>query len=482
MSVETLTGLLEYLVAQPKGLLQLRAGFAPVLVLNKSPKELPEGPITASQIDAIAHLFLAGGERKTEKTEADMVSGTYFLEGGGQLDYRIRTRENAKAIAIRLSGRSPQQAGPPPRLRHVEELDVSSIRALLRDVVKLRASDLVVTTQGESSVRHGAELMPIPNTAFTSRDIEESLGDLLTDERREVLKEEGSLDLALELDLSKQGKKKQRFRVNVFHHIHGLAAAYRPIWETIPTFGELNLPDVMKDLGNFPYGLVLLTGPTGAGKSTTLCSILELVNERRHCHMITLEDPIEFVFSRKKALIHQREVGVHVSNFSQGLRAALRENPDIILVGEMRDKDTVAAAITAAETGHLVLSTLHCGNAAQAIDRIIDIFPEHQQSQVRVQLADCLRAVVTQKLLPVMGSSERVPAVEVLRVNPAVSNMIRERKTHMLTSAMQTSKEAGMIPFDDSLITLFKARKISAETAIKAASEPNSIRSKLGIE
>ena len=480
MSVETLTGLLEYVVAQPKGLLQLRAGFAPVLVLNKSPKELPEGPMTASQIDAIVQLFL--GSDGAENGETDLISGTYPLEGVGQLDYRIRTRENAKAIAIRLSGRSPMQPGTTTRLRHVEDLDISSIHALLRDVVKLRASDLVVTTQGESSVRHGTELMPIPNTAFTNIDIEESLGDLLTDHKRKILKEEGSLDLALELDLSNQSEKKQRFRVNVFHHIHGLAAAYRPIWETIPTFEDLNLPDVMKDLGNFPYGLVLLTGPTGAGKSTTLCSILELVNQRRHCHMITLEDPIEFVFSRKKSLIHQREVGVHVSNFSQGLRAALRENPDIILVGEMRDKDTVAAAITAAETGHLVLSTLHCGNAAQAIDRIIDIFPEHQQSQVRVQLADCLRAIVTQKLLPVMGNSDRVPAVEVLRINTAVSNMIRERKTHMLTSAMQTGKEAGMIPFDDSLVALFKARKISAETAIKAASEPNSIRSRLGIE
>lgn len=411
------------------------------------------------------------------------LAGTAHFPAGRSVDYRIRATTGAYAIALRLSEAAPvaPQDKKPSGLRRVSDLRNDSIAHLLEDAVRLRASDLIITSEGLSSVRHGSQLLEVPGALFTPEQILESLGDLLTEERQALLEEEGSIDLAYELP--RQGDKKpQRFRVNVFHHIHGLAAAFRPIWDTIPTFEDLNLPESLKDLADFPYGLVLLTGPTGAGKSTTLCSALELVNERRHCHIITLEDPIEFVFSRKKAVIHQREIGVHVSTFSQGLRAALRENPDIILVGEMRDRETVAAAITAAETGHLVLSTLHCGNAAQAIDRIIDIFPEHQQSQIRVQLGDCLKAIVTQRLLPVMGSSERVPAVEILRVNTAVSNMIRERKTHLLASQMQTSREEGMLPFDESIISLYRAKIISADTAIRAASEPKTIRSKLGIE
>ena len=492
MATLSLSELTETLIAQPGARFQLKAGVKPSLIEGKRGLEWGASVPSNIELEALAKVLVAGSVTPARKNEDGFVMGVFQRSDQQQFEYRILRGPEGVKIALRLApmeeiifeeappapGKvaSPEQQRTP---RSVLDLDITSIRTLLRDVVGLKGSDLIITSTGNSSVRHGSELLPIPNTGFTENDILESLGDRMDHEAKQTLSEEGSVDLALEVPGLIQEGVPQRFRVNVFHHIHGMAAAFRPIWDEIPDFGTLGLPDAVADIGHFPYGLVLLTGPTGAGKSTTLCSILERINVRRHCHIITLEDPIEFVFSRKKALVHQREIGTHVASFAGGLRAALRENPDIILVGEMRDKETISAAITAAETGHLVLSTLHCGNAAQALDRIIDIFPEHQQAQVRVQLSDCLRAVVTQKLLPRIGSTTRVPAVEILRVNPAVANLIRERKLHMLTSQMQTGKEEGMIPFDDSLLRLVKERVIAKETALGAATDRKTLQGKL---
>jgi twitching motility protein PilT len=261
----------------------------------------------------------------------------------------------------------------------------------------------------------------------------------------------------------------QRFRVNVFTQTHGLAVALRPINRRAPSLMDLGLPESIGGLTNATAGMVLVVGPTGAGKSTTLAAILERVNRTRPSHVITLEDPIEFVYQPRRCLIHQREVGSHVESFATGLRAALRECPDIILVGEMRDRETAALALTAAETGHLVLSTLHSGSAAMAVDRIIDFFPEHQQAQIRQQVAGSLRAVLTQQLLPGTAPATRHPAIELLTVNYAVAALIREGKTHQLTTQIQTGRDDGMITFESSLFDLLRSGRISRDTALGAA-------------
>jgi twitching motility protein PilT len=225
-------------------------------------------------------------------------------------------------------------------------------------------------------------------------------------------------------------------------------------------------------LGALPGGMVLVVGITGSGKSTTLAALVELVNRTRARHVITLEDPIEFVYQPQRCLIHQREVGAHVESFAAGLRAALRESPDIILVGEMRDRETVALALTAAETGHLVLSTLHSGSAPMAIDRIVDIFPEHQQAQIRLQVAGSLRAVITQRLLEGVRPGTRYPAIEILMVNYAVGALIREGKTHQLATQIQTGRDDGMVALDTSLLDLLRAGFISRDVALAATRDP----------
>jgi twitching motility protein PilT len=267
--------------------------------------------------------------------------------------------------------------------------------------------------------------------------------------------------------------------MNVFSQAHGLAVALRPINRHAPSFAELNLPDSIGGLVSTSGGLVLVVGPTGSGKSSTLAAMLEMVNRTLARHVITLEDPIEFVYQPRRCLIHQREVGTHVESFSAGLRAALRECPDIILVGEMRDRETVSMALTAAETGHLVLSTLHSGSAPMAIDRIVDIFPEHQQGQIRQQVAGSLRAVMTQQLLPGARKNTRYPAIELLTVNYAVGALIREGKTHQLASQIQTGREDGMVAFESSLFELIRTGKITRDVAVAAARDPAELQRRL---
>jgi twitching motility protein PilT len=256
-----------------------------------------------------------------------------------------------------------------------------------------------------------------------------------------------------------------RFRGNAYRAVKGFNVAFRVLPMEIPTLAQLRLPRSLGELTEFPNGLVLVTGPTGSGKSATMAALVGILNETKAIHIITLEDPIEFVHTRKRALIRQREVGVHVASFAEGLRDALREDPDVILVGEMRDRETISLALTAAETGHLVLSTLHSNRAFTACDRIIDVFPEHQQSQIRVQLAESLRAVVAQRLLPQKDGKGRIAGLEVLRVNHAVGNNIRDQRINQIPSVMQTHRDEGMWVLERHLAALVKKDLIAIETA-----------------
>ena len=282
------------------------------------------------------------------------------------------------------------------------------------------------------------------------------------------LERSGSVDFAVRWEMP-DGPR--RIRINVFRHLDGVAAALRPIRRRAPQLAELSLPDDLHQLATFPNGLVLVTGVAGSGKSTTLAAFVDYLNRTRPRHIITIEDPIEYEHREIQCMIHQREVGSNVESFATGLRAALRESPDVILLGEMRDLDTISAALTAAETGHLVLSTLHSGSASTAVNRIVDVFPGHQQAHIRTQLALSLRAVLSQRLVPSRAGG-LVPAVEKLLVTPAVANGIREGQDHFMRNAMLTGGDDGMITLERSLATLVRDRLIDRETAIRTATDP----------
>jgi twitching motility protein PilT len=338
-------------------------------------------------------------------------------------------------------------------------------RAAGRDV-----SDLVISAGQPLWIRSADGFAAASAAPIGEAELGAFVDGILHGELRQTLERTGSVDLPWVAPDVDDGP--QRFRVNVFKQAHGLAIALRPINRHAPSFAELNLPENLAALAGSGGGMVLVVGSAGAGKSSTLAAMLETVNRTRARHVITLEDPIEFVYQPRRCLIHQREVGTHVESFSAGLRAALRECPDTILVGEMRDRETVGLALTAAETGHLVLSTLHSGSAPMAIDRIVDIFPEHQQGQIRQQVAGSLRAVLTQQLLPGARPGTRYPAIELLTVNYAVAALIREGKTHQLASQIQTGREDGMVAFEASLFELLRAGRITREVALDAARDP----------
>jgi twitching motility protein PilT len=361
----------------------------------------------------------------------------------------------------------------PARAAMASRLAITIARTSGHDV-----SDIILSTGHPLWIRSADGFAASSGTAIGEVEIRAFVDSILDPPRRRTLDSTGSVDIAwVAPEIDDDGA--QRFRINVFTQTNGLAVALRPINRLAPSLADLNLPDSIGSLANASGGMVLVVGATGAGKSTTLAAILERVNRSRACHVITLEDPIEFVYQPKRCLIHQREVGTHVESFAVGLRAALRECPDIILVGEMRDRETASLALTAAETGHLVLSTLHSGSAAMAIDRIVDIFPENQQAQICQQVAGSLRAVLTQQLLQGLRPGTRYPAIELLTVNYAVGALIREGKTHQLATQIQTGREDGMITFESSLFELLRMGRISRETAIAAAQDPVELQRRL---
>ena len=287
---------------------------------------------------------------------------------------------------------------------------------------------------------------------------------LLSDKHRATAERGGDVDTSFETAGG------MRHRVNVFHQQNRIATAIRLLNDDIPTFEQLGLPEPLRMLANEPRGLVLVTGPTGSGKSTTLAAMIDYINSRRACHILTVEDPVEYVYKQKMALIHQRNVGEDVESFSSALRSAMREDPDVILVGEMRDFETISAAVTAAETGHLVLSTLHTTGASMTVDRIIDVFPPHSQQQIRTQLASVLKGVVTQTLIPRAEGKGRIAAFEIMLGSDAVLNLIRENKAHQLNSTIQTSSKQGMILLDIYLANLVRQGVIKIEHALEKVS------------
>lgn len=310
-------------------------------------------------------------------------------------------------------------------------------------------------------------------TKFSKEEIQSMILGMLNEKQKEQLELGNDLDYSYEKD-------DKRYRVNVYYQRDHLCAALRIINDVIRTLEDLEMPPVMKDLTQNPRGLVLLTGPTGSGKSTTLAAMIDSINATRNCHILTVEDPIEYVYHEKQAMIHQREIGRDVKDFDVALRSAMREDPDVILVGEMRDYETIAAVITLAETGHLVFSTLHTSGAVKTIDRIVDVFPSHRQEQVRVQLAGVINAVVTQELLVKADGSGRVAAMEIMVANDAIRNLIRENKNHQIKSIMQMGASSGMQPMNVSLANLVRQQKVSLETALKYTDDERELRQYLG--
>ena len=353
--------------------------------------------------------------------------------------------------------------------------DLPHIDDLLRTMLERGGSDLHITVGTPPGIREQGDLVPIEGMRpLTPRDTQAMVLSMLSEEQRKRFETE------LELDFAYSIPGVSRFRANVFQQRNSLGAVFRVIPIEIPTIEQLGLPRVCTKLADRPRGLVLVTGPTGSGKSTTLAAMIDHINETRPVHIMTLEDPIEFMHRNKKAFINQREVGEDTRSFSSALKRVLRQDPDVILVGEMRDLETIAAAITAAETGHLVLATLHTTGGPATVDRIIDVFPPHQQQQVRMQLSGTLEGVLSQVLLRSMDGKSRVMAMEIMLGVPAISNLIREGKTHQMPTIIQGSQSVGMQTLDQSLKTLVQAGKVTYEEAMSKAQEPAELASLLG--
>ena len=351
---------------------------------------------------------------------------------------------------------------------------------LLKEVVEYKASDLHLSVGLPPVIRVDGNLLRTKYEPFTPTSIEDLLFPMLNNEQRRNLEQHWELDMSY--GITGLG----RFRVNIYKNKGTYAAAFRTINSVIPSFESLGLSEVVKTITERPRGLILVTGPTGSGKSTTLASMIDHINETRSEHILTIEDPIEFVHKSKKSVIHQRELGQDTRSFANALKSALREDPDIILVGEMRDVETIGLALTAAETGHLEFGTLHTSSASQTIDRIIDVFPEGQQQQIRVQLGGSLEAVFSQTLLPRLqpdGTKKgRVMAQEILVKNNAVSNMIREGKSAQLYSAIQTGAGLGMQTLETALSELYKKRLIDADDALSKSQRPDEFKRLAGIQ
>jgi twitching motility protein PilT len=363
-------------------------------------------------------------------------------------------------------GRDGADLPAPPPL-HVDDI--------LRRVVELGGSDLHLTAGCHPVIRLRGELAPL--TEYPVLDgirIRELLYAVITQKQRERFEDE------LELDTSHSIPGVGRFRVNVLVQRDAVGAVMRVIPHEIVPLGALGLPETVANFATLTRGLVLVTGPTGSGKSTTLASLIDVINTSRPVHIMTVEDPIEFLHQHKRAVVNQREVGEDTHSFAAALKHVLRQDPDVILVGEMRDLETIATALTAAETGHLVFATLHTQDAPQTVDRVIDVFPAHQQQQIRVQLATSLQGVVTQQLVPLAGGQGRTVAAEIMVATPAVRNLIREGKVHQIYSAMQAGARFGMRSMDQSLAELVRAGKITFDVAVERAANADDLRRLLG--
>ncbi len=352
------------------------------------------------------------------------------------------------------------------------------IEELLEMVVEKGGSDLHISSGLPPIIRIDGELIRTEHPAFTPEDVEKALFPMLTNDQRRKLEQEWELDFSYGIH------GLGRFRINIYKERGNYAAAFRSITSKIPTIDDLKLPSIVREVAEKPRGLVLVTGPTGSGKSTTLASMINHINKTRADHILTIEDPVEFIHSSQKSIVHQRELGQDTRSFANAIRAALREDPDVILVGEMRDLETIGLALTAAETGHLVMGTLHTSSASQTIDRIVDAFPGDQQQQIRVQLSNSLLGVFSQTLVPKLcedgRKKGRVLAQEIMLVTPAIANLIRESKAAQIYSSIQTGTALGMQTLETSLKDLYQNKLITYEDALSKTSRPDDLKRMLG--
>jgi twitching motility protein PilT len=440
--------------------------------------------VTQEQLDAALKL---GAQKPGERPLAELLVEMKVLSSE-QLNWlnqaqqqflekqRAGARPSAPAAAPSPAARpsAPAPAGAPaPAARPSAPAPAAAIRGgtvTLRDVlsraVAAKASDVHIHAGSPIQMRVGGVLRELNTGVLTSGDVEMLLRQGLTQDEQKVLDERLDYDAALVVP------QVGRFRASFYKQQRGFDGVFRPIPENAPSLSELGLPEKFSELAQFHQGLILFTGPAGSGKSSTLAAVVNMINESREDHIITVEDPIEYVFTKKKCVVNQRQVGKHTQSFANALRAALREDPDIIVIGELRDLETIQLAITAAETGHLVLGTLHTNNAIRTINRVLDVFPPKQQSQIRAMVSESLRAIVSQRLLPSADGKSRVPALEVLKVKPSVSNLIREEKTFQIRSVMQTGRNDGMILLDDSIAEMVKLGQVTKEVARRFAEDP----------
>ncbi len=342
---------------------------------------------------------------------------------------------------------------------------------ILTRAVQKKASDIHLVVGKPPMARILGEIVPVEGyPVLTGEDTQKMVYSILFEAQRRKFEEKQELDCSFSVP------QLARFRVNVLMARQGVETVLRVISSNIPDPKSLGFTPAIEELAKLPRGLVLVTGPTGSGKSTTLAALIDMINASRKEHILTIEDPIEYIYEPKKAIIRQREVGTTTQSFANALKSALREDPDIILVGEMRDLETIQLALTASETGHLVFGTLHTTDAPQTVDRIIDVFPPHQQQQVRVQLSTGLKAVISQTLIPSLDGTTRVAAREVMMVTSAISNLMREGKTHMIYNAIETGSKFGMVSLDRSLEELVKTKKIKLEDALMKAHDPDKVK------
>lgn len=466
--------------------LQLAAGRVPTLLREGETIELSMPALPAEMLRRIFGE-IAGGS-------AESLGPSGMFRTGEQVEFGYKVHESAPGwrIDIHPAGDLPpeeelphtipapvkQASDPAPAaartdLRVTPGQPTPDLLAVIASAMADNASDVFFSSGKPPRIRKNGKIALFQADA---PDIESILGFLPDEAARTEFERTGSVDFAARWDFP-DGPR--RIRVNVFRHMDGVAAALRPIRKNIPSLAELSLPEDLLRISSFPSGLVLVTGASGSGKSTTLAALVDHINHTRARHIITIEDPIEYEHRDIQCLIHQREVGADVDSFAGGLRAALRENPDVILLGELRDLDTISAALTAAETGHLVLATLHSGSASTAVNRIVDVFPGHQQAHVRTQLALSLKAVVAQRLVATRDGS-MIPAIEKLVVTPAVANGIREGQDHFMRNAMFTGGDDGMVTLERSLAALVRDRLIDRATAFQHANDIKSLEHMLG--
>jgi len=445
----------------------------PTLLIGGGRSPLTMPPMSASMVEsALAELLTP--ELRAALGSAGHVETRHTSGNRGTFNVRVRVEDGTTTVTLEKgdgpTAAEPSVARPAAQATGAtrsDDREPAPVAAALDQAMSRRASDVLLSTGLRPRVRVEGEWVEVEAPPVTAADLEQAFVARLADERRHSLEQTGSVDLSYVRHDPRSGDD-VRFRVNLFRQQTGMAAALRPLWTILPSLSDLHLPAALQPIMSLRHGLVVMTGATGSGKSTTLAALLDHVNHTRACHIVTLEDPVEYLFRRDRAVIHQREIGAHVSSFAAGLRAALRESPDIILVGEMRDPETIRLALTAAETGHLVMSTLHSGSAAMAIDRIVDVFGEAEKSEVRQQLAGTLRHVIAQQLVASPGGN-RIPVLEMLTVTHAVAAQIREGRTHFLAAQMEIEAGERMVTMERALAELVRTGRLARQAALDAS-------------